>query len=267
MRMWLAAVAIVASMSGTATVRSGDAAPQPVKLFDWVADGTTIEVAKGGSVTLAFANGTRYELSEGARATLGANGFTSITGKKRDLTAVPPLPNVAAIASTGEQTRPAAFRVRGAKITGLYPHAGASALANETTLRFDAVPQAARYKVEIEDEAGSTLLEVETDTPSVVVSPGVLAAGQHYYWRVRTLDSGVSARGESDFTTLSAEHAASRNALRKAAIADASSLPLLAEIDRRLGLLYEANQELREAAAKAPNDAALQAAVASQAPQ
>ncbi len=256
------AVAIVSSISGKAQTRTASGETRPLQLFDWLEPGTTIEVASPGAVTIAFANGSRYELDDNAKATVGEKELTAITGRHRQLVSVTPLPKIAA-ATAGEDARPAAFRVRGQKITGLYPNASVMSLANATTLRFDPVPNASRYRVVVEDDDGTPLFQVESEKTEVLVSPGILKTGRHYYWSVRTLDAAsASARGESELTTLSEEQAASRNALRKSieGAPDASSVALLAEMDRSLGLLYEAHEEMQRAAAMTGNDEALRAA-------
>jgi hypothetical protein len=105
---------------------------------------------------------------------------------------------------------------------------------------------------------------VVTQSPAVTISPGVLKPGSKYYWRVRTLDrSGQVARGSAEFLTLAADIAAARATLERSlgAVGDISSLALLAEIDRSLGLLVEAREKFRAAVADAPEDAALRHAL------
>jgi hypothetical protein len=131
-------------------------------------------------------------------------------------------------------------------------------------LRFAPVPDASRYQVTVEDESAASVFQVETQSPTVHVLPGILKPGAKYYWHVRTLDRmGQVARGTAEFVTLTAETARARAAVKAAleVAGDAASLALLAELDRRLGLLVEACDEFRAALAKAPGDAALQQAL------
>jgi hypothetical protein len=79
------------------------------------------------------------------------------------------------------------------------------------------------------------------------------------------LESGDAGRrrtfnlGESEFATLPA-HEIERRALFKSAAesrGDAETLALLAEVDRRLGLLLEARNEFQQALAKSSADSAM----------
>jgi hypothetical protein len=117
--------------------------------------------------------------------------------------------------------------------------------------------------VEVEDDEGVVVFQVEVGTPSVQVSPGVLKPGARYSWVVRTLrGSRPPARGAAEFVTLAAGVAERRAALRRAlATDDPSSLPLLAEIDRELGLLIEARDTFRAALAVVPDDESIRDAL------
>jgi hypothetical protein len=97
------------------------------------------------------------------------------------------------------------------------------------------------------------------------VPAGTLKPGTTYFWRVETLDRfGAAARGEAGFSTVGADTQRSRDALA-AAIGTSESpraLGLLAEIDRRIGLLRESRDGFRAAVARAPEDKALREALA-----
>jgi hypothetical protein len=138
-------------------------------------------------------------------------------------------------------------------------------LADATVLRFAPVADASRYGVVLEAADGTALFDTETRSSSVSVPPGVLQPGARYYWRVRTLDRiGQVATSTAAFVTLDAENARAR-AMLDAALrdgADASSLALLAEIDRTLGLLEEALARFQAAVARAPENVAIRQALA-----
>jgi len=157
-----------------------------------------------------------------------------------------------------------AIRIRAERIAGLYPRGGAATLAGATTLRFEPVAGGGKYQVEVQDRQGSVVFSTETTVP--VVNPGrVLEPGVRYDWTVRTLERvGPVATGQADFVTLTAEEARKREALRKAveAAGDGATLALLAEVDRRLGLLIEARDELQVAVRESPGDSALAEALA-----
>jgi predicted Zn-dependent protease len=105
---------------------------------------------------------------------------------------------------------------------------------------------------------------VEAVSTTVQISPGVLRPGANYYCRVRTVDpEKPSARGEAVFSTLSEDKARRRAAL-KAHVKDTkdpSLLALMAELDRSLGLRWEACEELRAALDHSPGNRPLEQAV------
>lgn len=262
------AVAVVSSLSGSASVAATPGATKTAtRLFDWLPAGAVIEVEAGSSLTLAFCNGNRYELGERTKATLTAAGVKGDSGVVRPLDPVPPIPRAAAIASEAKPgERSGAIRIRDQedRIRNLYPRADSAALPEGAVLRFSPAPGASRYRVELEDETGRTVFDVETQAVTVSVPAGILKPGSRYFWKVRTLDRmGPAVRGESAFATLAAEDIGRRAAV-KAALegkGDAPSLALLAEIDRRLGLLAEAREEFRAALAKSPGDDAIRRAL------
>lgn len=255
-------VAIVASLTKQATVLLPHGRqPRKLELFEWIPNGSILEMGSGSSMTLAFQSGVRYEIGEKTRATVTDAGLTSVVGRVQRLASVPPLPDVPGIAKP--PIRVGAIRIRGESIKGLYPSEGSATLSSGTTLRFAPMLGAGRYKVEIEDESGNSVFAAETQSPSVSVSPGVLKSGTRYYWKVRTLDKpGEVARGESEFVTLSPESEKARAALKEALdkAGDAASLALLAAIDRDLRLLAESRDEFRSALARSPEDTALRKA-------
>ena len=260
------AAAIVSAITGTASVAVPSAQRgAPLRLFAWVPAGSVIDVGRGATVTLVFASGVRFELGENAKVTVGDTSLASTVGAVRRLEAVPPLPKIAPITESAKTgSRPGAIRIRGGTIAGLYPNDGASTLVESTVLRFRPVADASRYSVEVETESGTTVFQVQTQSATVSVSPGILKEGARYYWQVRTLDRvGQAARGGAEFVTLAAEPARARAALKASldAAGDAPSLALLAEMDRNLGLLAEAHDAFRAALATAPGDRGLRQAL------
>ena len=260
------AAAIVSAMIGTASVAVPSAQrPSPLRLFAWVPAGSVIDVSRGATVTLVFASGARFELGEGAKVTVGETSVTSTSGVVRPLEAVPPLPKIAPITESAKAgARPGVIRIRGGTIAGLHPGDGEVTLAESTVLRFSPVAEASRYSVAVETESGTTVFQVQTQSASVSVSPGILKEGARYYWQVQTLDRiGQVARGGAEFVTLGTEAARARATLKVSleGVGDAPSLALLAEIDRTLGLLMEARDGFRAALARAPGDGRLREAL------
>ncbi len=254
------AVAIVCFVAGPATAWSArPATKREVRLFDWLASGTRLEVGPGARLDLAFRNGRRYHLEAGASVTLGAEDLAASAGAVTALPSLPPLPLTAIRPDDTAGRRVGAIRLRGERMGGLYPR-DATTAADRTSLRFDSVPTAALYLVAVDDESGRTVFQAESESSPTTVPPGVLLPGARYGWSVQTTDgAGWSLRGEARFETLSEEAARAWRALREAVerANDLPSLVLLAEVERGLGLRAEASETLRLALERSPNSAEL----------
>ncbi len=261
-----APAALVYQLRGEAALTVPSEERRPLRLFDRLPAGATVEAGPGSRLALAFANGRRYELGERSRATLGPENLSLRSGPVRSLPPVPPLPRLLPIA---EEERPGlhagAVRIRAERIAGLYPHRGVTSLAGATKLRFEPVEGAGKYQIEIQDRQGNAVFAAETTSSAVNVAAGILQPGVRYDWTVRTIERvGPVIKGEAGFVTLPRQTAEAREALRKAveASGDGASLALLAEVDRSLGMLLEARDELRGALRNSPGDAMLAAELA-----
>jgi hypothetical protein len=264
-------VAIIYELEGEALRQGPGSSPQPVELLDRLAAGTSVELAAGSRLALAFVTGRRYEISGPARATLGKGDLAARSGGVRALPSVPPLPRLAPIAETDRPgLRAGAVRIRAERMTGLYPHGGAAVLPGEIRLRFQPVTGAARYRVEVQDEHGRTVFREDGESsvvpmgPTVKLPAGTLHAGASYRWTVRTLDRpGAVARGAAGLVVLDEETARRREETRKVLASEGpGALPLLAAIDAGLGLWLEAREALTAALDAAPGEPALQEALA-----
>ena len=259
-------IAIVYSLAGETSLTAPGADRRPLRLFDRLPAGTTIEIGSSSRLALAFANGLRYELGERSRVTLGAKDLASRAGPVRPLPRVPPFPVVVAIADEDRAgLRAGAVRIRSQRITGLYPRRGAASLAEDMVLRFRPVESAKAYQVGVHDRQGRKVFATETTTSMVPVPTELLDPGVSYRWTVSTADQvGFVLRGEAELFVLPKNAAEQREKLRKAleAAGDSASLSLLASVDQGLGLLAEAHEELRIALQISPGDAALAEALA-----
>lgn len=252
-------VAIVYSLTGKASLTAP--VHRPLRLFDRLPAGRVLEISADSRLALAFLNGLRYELGGRSRVTLGKEDFVSRTGPVRSLPRLPPLPLPSPIeADDRPGPRAGAVRIRAERIVGLYPRRGAAVPAGEANLVFEPLENSGRYRVEVQDEQGQVVFRADVEAPSVRVSSRALLPGTGYHWTVRTLDRpGPIAQGEADFVTLP-EHAARMREELRSAIAvqeNRECLVLLAGIDRSLGMLIEARQELQAALERSPGDASL----------
>lgn len=254
-------VAIVCSLTGEASVTAPER--RPLRLFDRLAAGTIVEVGPGSRLALAFISGRRYELGR-SRVILGQKDFASHSGAVRSLPRLPS-PLLSPIAAEDHPgPRAGAVRIRAEGITGLYPRRGAAVLPGETFLHFHPVQGAARYRIEVQDSQGGTVFRADIESSPVEVPAGTLGAGRRYQWTVRTLERpGAVARGGAELVVLDEDAARAREEVRKILAAEGpGSLPLLAEIDRSLGLWLEAREDLRAALDDKPGDSALREALA-----
>lgn len=254
------AISVVASLSGAAKIVSKNGfLARDLVLFDWIASGDTVTVPKGSTVILVFGNGGRFELRDGAKATLTLEGLTNASGTIRKLSSVPVLPRLPSF-EDGEKTaiRSGAVRlVRAASIPDLYPGSGARSLPDETVLRFSPVSAAIDYTLVMEDATGYPLLNLRTPSFAVKVPPGLLKPESRYHWRVQAnVVLGPSYRSEADFSTLSRTEI-ERRKVWQAIIAESKDVDLTllaAELDRQLGLLSEAHDKLVDALKVWPDD-------------
>jgi hypothetical protein len=256
---------LVSDLAGSASIETATRKPVRLDRFDAIVAGAAIEVGPMSQLTLVLAGGKRFELGAGARATIAADRLTSQSGPVTELASLPPLPRIAALDASRPKGPAGGIRLRGPRISRLDP-SDAVTLATRTRLRFAPVAGASQYGIEIDDSSGRRVFGVETMASDVTVPNGLLEPGAAYQWTVRTLDlSGATARGVSQFRTLSSEDERQREALRRSLDAEggARALALLAAVDQRLGLYAEALEGFREALKSAPDDKPIAQAIRS----
>ncbi|HYO12120.1 MAG TPA: CHAT domain-containing protein [Thermoanaerobaculia bacterium] len=113
-------VAIVYSLAGEASSIGANTARQPLRLFDRLPTRTTVELAPGSRLALAFVTGKRYEISGPTRATLGKSDLSTRSGRVRPLPRIPPLPRLSPTAAENcPGLRTGAVRVRTERIEAL----------------------------------------------------------------------------------------------------------------------------------------------------
>jgi hypothetical protein len=257
-------VAIVASLTGQATLSAPGSTATAIANLDWLASGVTIETGAKSTLTILLANGRRYELGERARATVSADALTGLAGPVRELQRLPPIPKPAAIA--GEHGEIAgAVRFRGSSPPrNLYPNGSATTLPGIVKLSFSTGPAATVSVITLTDENGEVLWTGQTRATYVEVPQDFVKAGSRYRWRARAMGDGVVlGEAEAQFTSITESNLADRHNFASAAASiDAPArLALLASIDMQLGLFAEAIDELEAAAREAPEDRDIQRAL------
>lgn len=257
--------AVVESISGHATIIApGARAKVAISSYDLLIAGTTIEVGAGSRLTLFFWNGRHYELGAGAKSTVASDTLTHMAGPVRQLESLPPISKPAPIAKNSA-TGFAAPSIRGPKIQNLSPRNGVAELPDAVTLSFTSLTEASIYNILLEDDNEIALLNLKTTSPNLAVPPGTLKPGSSYHWRVRTVDAiGTVTQGSADFVTLPAEAIDQRAAFAKAvklSPENAAALALMGDVDLRLGLIREAQDELSAALKLNPEDAGVRRAL------
>jgi CHAT domain-containing protein/tetratricopeptide (TPR) repeat protein len=257
-------VAIIYSLTGEVFTTEPGQRRRAAKLLDLLPARAILESGPGSRASLAFTSGMRWELGDGgARITLGTTDLAQQSGDVRSLGKLPRLPRLKPIRKEDHAGNGiGAYIIRGEWIAGLYPAHGAAALADAAVLRFKPLGGTEKYRVEIEDLKGHVTFSTETAEPQVAVPARFLRPGTAYFWTVCTVNRLLSAgRGKARFRTLDAESAKRRDALHRAA-KDPETTALLAGVDRQLGLLAEARDELAAVLRKNPENPAFRAALA-----
>jgi hypothetical protein len=261
-------VAIVCFLEGKAwLLEPGEKERSEIGLFDWIIIGAVIKTDSEAKLVLAFSNGDRFELGEKTQVTVGQNKFTSQIGSIKKLKPVPVMPQIASISKESRPgSRLSGIRLRGAKrvISGLYPSEGATVLVDKAMITFQPLEGVEKYRIEIEDEWGNNVFSVETISPRVTISPGIIKPAANYYWQVRTLEKDKpSTVSYAAFATVSEDHARIRNAF-KAQVEkskDVANLLLLAQMEMALGLRKETCETLEAALALFPDSAEIKKAM------
>jgi hypothetical protein len=254
------AAGVLASVTGTATVMYPRGGAMPAHPFDWLKTGASIQTEAGAKVLVVLVNGAKYEVGERSRATLEKGTMHKVSGDLRRLPGLTEIPKLAAISDKLSSTRGGVVRIRGTKLKQCYPAPGVAILPGESTFAFDPAANITSYVMEIENGEGNVIHRAESSGGPIHVAAGVLQPGANYYWEV---GGGVpdSPKCGGEFSVLSSEDEASRQIFRSAVqnSGEADGLAILAEIDRRLGLLREAREEFNAALSKSSTPDAIRA--------
>src|SRR5207248_1103547 len=78
-------VAVVASLTGSATLRYSGQKAAPVHTLDWLSEAVRIEIEPKSTMWLILPSGRNYELRGGAVATIDSTALTVIAGPVREL--------------------------------------------------------------------------------------------------------------------------------------------------------------------------------------
>ena len=191
---------------------------------------------------LVFFDGQRFRVEASSQAIVDPAGTRVEIGSVRRLEPVPAMVEIPPLARPSRHA--AADRIRHEAVSGaqtfeLYPRDSAL-LIEDAYLRFTSTEGPGVYRVEVIDSAGREVYAVETTAEVVKIPEDKLTPGAVYFWRISSRDRG--SHGGAFFRTLSAQAARTRRQLaeQSAGVDDPGLHLLLAEVDRGLGLRFEA---------------------------
>ena len=246
-------VALICLLSGDVSVQLADGAePQPARLLQRLAVGSTIQVHSGGLAVVAYLDGSRSEVAESSAVTVGPKGLVAASGSVRALDPAPTIATVAPIARReGLAGRPGAVRLRGGtpSATWMYPREGAGVPATHAVLEFRAVLGAKEYAVAVEDRAGNKVFTTTATSSRLAVPATALRPATTYYWRARPLGEQLEGSREEAFVTLSGddEKAYDKVAASLGLSKEPSLLLVFADVSHSLGMWREACDTLERA--------------------
>ncbi len=250
--------AMVTDVAGTVSIiEAGKARPAP--LLSYLEPGTSVRLAPGARLVLAFLSGSiEATLTGPAEGIVGMDGITLSSGAAtlRSLQAARSGAARAFEPVQRQRLALATVEMRGAKPrividgpanTNLY---GAAPL-----LTWRALPGVASYRVVLTDASGATLIDRSVSATSVSV-PEPLRFGASYAWRVEASLPAGPVSANAKFSVIESEPAKRIAALKPPPGAPFSERVLFAAQLESAELAYEARQEWRALAAER-DDAAL----------
>jgi len=242
-------VAIIAGLSGSVAMTSAHGQTRDARQLDWLVPGMSIHCRRGSHLLVDFANGRRFEIDDDARAAITASGLKRLSGSVRELPQRPPMPKFPAIAEQENTSADsAAVVLRNIGVNSMHP-SGYCTLANNTVLSFATDASVKSYRVRVADTSGTIIYQTNTTSHTISIPPGILQAGEQYYWQLHSVGDGSTRPiGMASFTTLGVEDVTLRAQFAASlSRVDSDSLALLAAIDWKLGLRDQAREELHEA--------------------
>jgi len=249
-------VAIVCTLRGAARVsEDGGQGWRALKLYDLLADQSTIAAGGGATVRMAFADGALYELAGEGQAVMSAGGPTSDRGECRLIARNPAVNLAPVLKRAGEERVIAAIRVRSSRTCPT------AALPTRAILRPCVDIDRAAYTFfhfVVSDRALKEVYSTDSAHPQIIVPVLVVRPGEEYVWSMtgREGDKATPLVQDEKFRIVSSEELRVREPLRSAysSTKDTSWLLLLARWDADIGLTREACEELEEASRLDPTD-------------
>lgn len=260
--LWAAAAdspAMVTDLQGKASL--GDGAKRgEIGILASLPGGAKLTLADKARLVLVYLkSGQEYELTGPGSYRVGPAAPQPLEGAKpAKQRALPGAYGTARIDTVGKAQAGLVMRSVFIHPITLTQPAGSLIMADRPTFRWEAVPGAARYRFELDDDTGAVVVEASPDTPSFALPEGVsLKEGIVYNWGVETKTGNQKHSGWGQFALLAKAERQRLERLRPAAEAPFSERVLYAAELERLGLKDDARPLWKALAAERPEDTRL----------
>lgn len=259
---WAAAAespAMVTDLQGKASIEGG-ARRTEVSILAPLPSGARLTLAVKARLVLVYLkSGLEYELAGPGSYRIGAAAPEPLEGakpaKQRALAAAY---GASRIDTAGKAQAGLVMRSVFIRPIALIEPAGRLVMADRPTFRWEAVPGAARYRFELDDDSGALVVEANTDAPSFTLPEGVsLKEGIVYNWGVETKTGNQKFSSWSQFALIGKAERQRLEQLRPAADAPFSERVLYAAELEGMGLRDDARPLWKSLAAERPDDARL----------
>lgn len=254
-----AGVALITDLSGRVEAEEGAAAPA---ILAELGEGVRLRLAPGARATLLYlASGDEYRLKGAGRYRIGAAAPAVLQGAQPEKSRLPAdaLPGVRVKPSSVTQ---ATLIMRGLA-RPLQPRllepVSTKVLSDRPDFRWEGVPGAAKYRLQVVDDGGRIAAEWDSAETKTQLPESVrLREGAAYTWSVEAqLADGRKSGGKSEFAVLESDLRAKLERLRPGTEAKFSERVVYALLLEQYELRDAAREEWRKLAAERKNETLL----------
>lgn len=251
--------AMVTDLQGKASIEGGARRTEVSILAPLPGSARLILADKARLVLVYLKSGQEYELAGPGSYRIGLAAPEPLEGakpaKQRALAAAY---SASRIDTAGKAQAGLVMRSVFIRPVNLTEPSGSRVMAERPTFRWEAVPGAARYRFELDDDTGSVVAETTTDAPFFALPEGVsLKEKVLYSWGVETHSGKQKFSSWGQFALIGNAERQRLERLRPAADAPFSERVLYAAELEGMGLRDEARPLWKSLAAERPDDARL----------
>ena len=254
-------VAMVTDLTGKVSA-SGTAGGVTI-LAEIEADARVVLEPGARLVAIYLKSGDEYSVAGPAQVQFGRDGLRGVSGAKPVKRASPLVGGNQDIRIRPGVVTQAAFVMRSGRSANritLLAMSGTKTLESNPEFRWQAPAPGLKYRFELTDDGGRTLVETEVEATSFTLSSMRLKEGASYTWEVSARpQDGRTHLGVGDFSVASPDLRARAAALRPAPGAPVSTRVAYAAWLTQVELRDEARKYWQALAAERPEDARLRA--------